>query len=145
MVLRRRVHAALQPSGFVGVAGLAIHLGDVVGMRILLDVGVAAVAPKGAVNACAELISVDGDAVARRILHGLVAVAGQAFSLREERTRLRANGKYQREDKDCTGRMSRLESARQRFVEANQNCDKERCDSRGLSSCCRLLSPRHVT
>ena len=41
MILPRRVHAAFEPCGLVGVAALAFDFRDVVRMRILLDVGVA--------------------------------------------------------------------------------------------------------
>ena len=67
---------------FIRVAGLAIHFCDVIGMWILFDVRMTVVALQAAVNACAEFISINGDAVARRILHGLVGVAGQAIRLR---------------------------------------------------------------
>ena len=75
------MHAALELRSLVGVAGLAVDLGDVVGMRIFLDVGVAVVALQAAVNAGTEFVAVDGDAVAGGVLHGLVAMAGQAIRL----------------------------------------------------------------
>ena len=63
------------------MAGFAIDFGDVVGMRVFLDVGVAVVAFQAAMNARAELIAVNSDAVAGGVLHGLVAVTGEAFRL----------------------------------------------------------------
>ena len=49
MLLGRGMHAASEPRGFVSVACLAVNLGDVIGMRIFLDVGVAVVALQAAV------------------------------------------------------------------------------------------------
>ncbi len=63
------------------MAGLAVDLGDLVGVRVLLDVGVAVVALQAAVNAGTELVAIDRDAVAGCILHRLVAVASQAICL----------------------------------------------------------------
>ena len=74
----------LSCSRLVGVAGLAIDRRDLVGMRIALDVGVAVAALQAAVNAGAELLAVDGDAVAGAVGHGGVAVAGEAIGLRAE-------------------------------------------------------------
>jgi len=79
------------------MAGLAFNLGNTFWVRILLDVGVASVASKAAVNACAEFVSVDRDAMARRILHRLVAVTGEAVSLRRKDARV---GKHQDQCKD---------------------------------------------
>jgi hypothetical protein len=50
----------------------------------LLDIGVAVITLQAAVDAGAELVAVDGDAVTGRILHRLVPMAGEAVSLRRE-------------------------------------------------------------
>jgi hypothetical protein len=81
------VHAACQVRGFVGVARLALDLGDVVWVRILLDVGMAVVALQAAVDACTELAAIDGDAVTCGVGHGFVTVAREAISLRSEAAR----------------------------------------------------------
>lgn len=63
------------------MAGFAVDFGDVVGMRVFLNVGVAVVALKAAMAAGAELIAINCDAMAGSILHRLVAVAGEALRL----------------------------------------------------------------
>jgi len=68
------------------MAALALHLGDMVGMRKFLDVGVAVVALQAAVDTGTELGTIDRNAVASGILHGLVAMAGQAIGLRGKST-----------------------------------------------------------
>ena len=115
------------------MACLAFDLGDVVGMRVVLDVGVAGVAPEAAVNAGPKLLPVDGDAVARCILHGLVTVAGQAIRLREQNARRRDKQEHPCTKKNCTGRMGGLDLAVQPLATADKNCNKESCDLRGLS------------
>ncbi len=72
------VHAAFELIRLVGVAGLAIHRRNLVGMRIALDVRVAARAWQAAVNAVAEMLPVDEDAVAVAVSHARVAVTGEA-------------------------------------------------------------------
>ena len=58
MLFRRGMNAAREPGGFVGVAGLAVNLGDVIRMGIFLDVGVAIVALQAAMDAGAELLAI---------------------------------------------------------------------------------------
>ena len=74
------------------MAGFAIDGRDFVGVRIGLDVGVAAGALEAAVNARAEFLAVDGDAVAGAVGHGGVAVAGKAISLRAKSVGRECNG-----------------------------------------------------
>jgi len=81
------------------VASLAVDRGDVVGMRILLDVGVAVVALQAAVNALAELLAIDCNAVSLRILHGLIAVAGEAICLGPQSAR--GHGNQEGHGADC--------------------------------------------
>lgn len=57
------------------MAGFAVDLGDLIGMRVLLDVGVAVIALQASVHAGTELVAIDRDAVAICVLHRLVAVA----------------------------------------------------------------------
>lgn len=63
------------------MAGFAVDGGDVIRMRIGFDVGVTGVAAKAAMDAGAELIAIDGDAVPGRVLHGFVGMAGEAVGL----------------------------------------------------------------
>ena len=64
------------------MAGLAVDRRYFVGVRIAFDVGVAVGALQAAVNALAEFLAVNGDAVAGTVGHGGIAVAGKAVSLR---------------------------------------------------------------
>jgi hypothetical protein len=64
------------------VAGIAVDLGDLIGMRVLLDVGVAVIALQASVHAGTELVAIDRDAMAGCVLHRLVGVASQAIRLR---------------------------------------------------------------
>ena len=90
--------------GFVGVARFALDLGDVVGVGIFLDVGVAVVALQAAMNALAELVAIDADAVAGGVLHGLVAMAGEAIGLCRKLARRQSNQKQGNEaDQKCYG------------------------------------------
>ena len=112
------MHAPLQSRRLVSVTGFAFDLCDVVGMGILLDVGVTSIAPKAAVNARAKFVSVDGDTVARRILHRLVAMAGQAVSLRRKNAR-KTKQQYPYEDRDCTRCMNCFSDACRPFAKTN--------------------------
>ena len=82
------------------MAGFAVHLGDVVGMRILLDIGMAVVALQASMHAGAELVAVDGDAVTGCVLHRLVAVAGQAIRLGGQPVRKTEPKKGQEAERD---------------------------------------------
>ena len=64
------------------MASLAVDRRDFVWVWIGLDVRMAARALQAAVNARAEFLAVDGDAVAGAVGHGGIAVAGKAVSLR---------------------------------------------------------------
>ena len=76
-------HARCPPAPrFIRMAALAVHLHYLVRMRIFLDRRVAVVALHAAVNAVGKRLAIHGDAVTVRILHALVAVAGQAIGLR---------------------------------------------------------------
>ena len=68
------------------MARLAVNLGDMVRMGKFLDVGVTVIALQAAVDAGAELVTVDGDAMPLGVLHGLVTVASQAIGLRRKST-----------------------------------------------------------
>jgi hypothetical protein len=81
MFLAVGVHAALELIGLIGVAGLALDRGNLVGVGVALNVGVAGIAAKHAVDAGVELISVDSYAVSLRILQCRIGVASQALSL----------------------------------------------------------------
>jgi hypothetical protein len=72
------VHAAAQCCGLVGVAGLALHGRDVVGVRIIVDVRVAVATLQAAVDAGREDLAVYGNAVTRRVGHALIAVTNEA-------------------------------------------------------------------
>jgi hypothetical protein len=91
MFLAIGVHAAAELGRLVGVAGLAIHRRDFVGMRIALDVRVAIRALQAAVNTVAEMLPVDKDAVAVAVGHARVAVAGEAVLCAEVPRRERQN------------------------------------------------------
>lgn len=92
MLFRRSVNASYEPGGLLRVAGITGHGRDVVGMRITLDVCVASIAPEAAVNARRKLVAIDSDAVACIVLHGFVAMAGEAVGLGMERGRQRKEG-----------------------------------------------------
>ena len=113
------------------MAGFAFDLGNMLRVRILLDVGVASVAPKAAVNAGAELVAINCDAVPSCILHRLVAVTGEAVSLRVEKARRR--GKHHRQDahKYRAG-IGQLDELLHLIPKSDKNCDYESCESRGL-------------
>jgi len=76
------VNTAGDAGGLIGVASLAVDRRDFVWVWIGLDVRMAARALQAAVNARAEFLAVDGDAVAGAVGHGGIAVAGKAVSLR---------------------------------------------------------------
>jgi hypothetical protein len=75
------VDAAGEAGCLVGVAGLALDGRHLIGMRVVRDGGVALAALQAAVEAGGKLLAVDADAVAGRVLHGLVGVAGEAIGL----------------------------------------------------------------
>ena len=99
MIFAVGVHAAAELCRFVGVAGLAIHRRNLVGMRIALDVRVTVGALQAAVNAVTEMLPVDKDAVARGVGHTRVAMTGQAVLRAESARRERQNRQagYERE------------------------------------------------
>ena len=155
MLLRRGVYAARKFRGLVCVAGLAVDLDDMIGVRILLDIGVAVVALQATVNAGAELVSVDRDAVALRIGHALVAVTGETVSLRNETVR-RDEARERKQPEggcfsvaDCPGQIG------QPFGWTNKDCDQKCCESCGFGhapsflhvACAMALTafPRHYT
>ena len=81
MLFRRRVHARGKFRSLVCVAGLAVDSGDVIGVWVFLDVRVAIVALQAAVDAGAELISIDRNTMSRGVLHRLIRVAGETLRL----------------------------------------------------------------
>jgi len=85
------------------MARLAINLGDTVRMRKSLDVGVTVIALQAAVDAGAELVTVDGDAMPLGILHGLVTVASQAIGLRHKSTGPKHHRDCDDSQGDCLG------------------------------------------
>lgn len=91
------------------MAGLAVHSGDVVRMRIFLDVGVAVVALQAAVNTGAELVAINGDAVPSGVLHGFVTMAGEAICLRSQVTGRQEDQKRQKTESDCAATSSKSE------------------------------------
>jgi hypothetical protein len=125
------MYAGTQLRGLIGVTALAVDLGDVIGMRVFLDVGVAVVALKAAMNAGAELVAVDGDAVAGGVLHRFVAVAGQALRLGSQSQRREEND--QGEKGQACGSMLPEDAAkiRQPIDWANENCNKKSSDTCG--------------
>ncbi len=131
MFFRLRMHAAGQFRCLVGVAALAIDLRDVIRVRVFLDICVAVVALKAAMDAGAEFVPIYGDAVPGRILHRLVAVAGQALRLCyaphwPKEKHHRDEGHTRRPVKpDDPDEMC------QPFDWADENCDKKRSDTRG--------------
>ena len=93
MLLAVGVDTVLELSSLIGVAGLALDGRNLVRMRIALDVGMAVVALKAAVNAVAEFLAVDSDAVSRGVGHAGIAVASQTVRLRTKGAgRKRQNG-----------------------------------------------------
>ena len=126
------MNTARQLRCLVGMTAFAVNLSDMVGMRIFLDVGVAIIALQAAVDAGAELIAVNGDAVSGCILHRLVSMAGETVGL---------CGKAMRPEKDreChkaeRGRPVMSEYPRhigQPFGCPHNNCDEECYDSCGF-------------
>lgn len=75
------------------MAGFAIDGRDFIGVRIGLDVGVAVGALQAAVNAGAEFLAVDRDAMARTVGRGGVTVTGKAVGLRAKCDRREGEGK----------------------------------------------------
>jgi len=78
------VHAADDGCGFICVAGGALHGLGMIGVRVGRDGGMTGAALEGAVDAGVEGIRIDADVVAVRVLHGDVAMAGEAVGLRVE-------------------------------------------------------------
>src|SRR5579863_9244207 len=75
------VDAALELRLLIAVAGRALDRRDVIGVRIVPDVGVAVVALEAAMDASGKLRAVDADAVPAVVLHRQVGVTGQAIGL----------------------------------------------------------------
>jgi len=112
------VHAARDAGGLIGVASLAVDRRDFVRMRIGLDVGVAVGALQAAVNALAEFLAVDGDAVAGAVGHGGIAVAGKTVGLR-----VQGNGR------ECEGENG------------NAGCDDSVSNNESCSFPCGVVHP----
>src|SRR5208282_5343474 len=106
MVFAIGVDAAFELACLIGMAGLAIDRRDLVGMRIAFDVGVAVGALQAAVDAVAELLLVDSDAMARAVGHAGVAVAGEAILRAKDASGNRENG--QCGNRGSTGHEPRL-------------------------------------
>ena len=85
------MHAAGKIGRLICVAGITLHLGDLVRVRIALDIGVAGIAAQAAVDALAERIAVHADVVAGGILEPLVGVARQAVRLGSKPARKHGN------------------------------------------------------
>ena len=135
MLFRRGMHAACELRGFVGVARLALDLGDVVGMRIFLDVGVAVVALQAAVNAGAEFVAIDGDAVPGGVLHGLVAVAAPGNQLARQGDGATAKSCESDKSNGATRRCRALdcpERVASHSSWTDKDCDQECCESCGF-------------
>ena len=101
-------------------------------MRIVLDVCVAVVALQAAVNAGAEGLAVDCDAVAGRVLHGLVRMARQAIRLCVKDARPERNQQCEQPN----GRHSRMDVCMQSvphpLAQAQGKGNQECCDSCGF-------------
>ncbi len=126
------MNAARQLGCFVGVTGLAVNLGDVVRMGIFLDVCVAIVALQAAVDAGAELLTIHRNAMPGGILHGLIAMTGEAICLRDKSTR-------RKQERDCDEAKRNSPAASNHPREVGQpigwlhkQCDEECCDSCGF-------------
>jgi hypothetical protein len=83
MVGRIGVDASREFSRLAGVAGVALDLGDLVRVRILLDVGVTFIAFQAAVNAFGERVAIHADVMAGGILQTFVGVTGETVTLRQ--------------------------------------------------------------
>jgi hypothetical protein len=93
MLLAVGVNTGTELGSLIGVAGLALDGRNLFRMRIALDVGMAVVALKAAVNAVAEFLAVDSDAVSCGVSHAGIAVASQTVRLRTKGAgRNRQNG-----------------------------------------------------
>ena len=114
------------------MAGFAVHLGDVIGMGIFLDVGVAVVALQAAVNAGTELVAINGDAVAGGVLHRFVAVACEAISLRSEIAGRQQHQKREEAEGECPAMSDRFEEGVQPIGWTGNNCDQECCETCGF-------------
>lgn len=78
------MNAAFELCILLTVACGALHLRGMVGMRVVLDVGVAVVAFETTVDARRKLWTIDTDAVAAAVFHRQVAVASEAVGLRAQ-------------------------------------------------------------
>ena len=107
------------------MAGFAIDFGDVVRMGIFLDVRVAVIALQTPVNAGAELVAVDRDAVTGCILHCLVAMAGKAVGLRCKAMRRNEDHDEEKAEYGCSVKSSKSEVSRQPSGWTGNNCDEE--------------------
>ena len=114
------------------MARLAIDLGNVVGMRVLLDIGMAVITLQAAVDAGAELVAVDGNAVAGRILHRLVAMTGEAISLRCKVMWRKEDHEGQKAERGCYVKSSMSAESEQQSDWTGNNCDEERCETCGF-------------
>jgi len=113
------------------MAGFAVDFGDVIGMGVLLDVSVAVAALEAAMDAGAELVAIDGDAVACGVLHGFVGVAGEAIRLGCNAHRGQA--KYRCNQAEY-GQAMMAESPQVIYQALNwsdKHCKKESSDTRG--------------
>jgi hypothetical protein len=75
------MHAVMQRSRLVRMTLLAVHRYRRLRMREILDRGMAVCATQSAMDARMKGVRINSHAVARRILHRLVAMAGQAIRL----------------------------------------------------------------
>ena len=105
------------------MTGLAVDYRDVIGMRIFLDVRVAVIALQTPVNAGAELVAVDGDAVTGCILHCLVAMAGKAVGLCCKAMRRNEDHDEEKAEYGRSVKSSKSEVSRQPSGWTGNNCD----------------------
>ena len=114
------------------MAGFAVDSGDVIRMGVLLDIGMAVIALQASMHAGAELVAIDRDAVARCILHGLVAVASQAIRLRDQPVRHGQQRQRQEPQGDGTAPSNGSKQAERSLACPNNNCSDERNNSCGF-------------
>ena len=81
MVGRMLMHAADDGCGFVGVAGNTLHCLGMIRMGVSGDGRVTGAALEGAMHAGVEHVRIDAGVVAGRVLHGDVAMTGEAVGL----------------------------------------------------------------
>lgn len=114
------------------MAGFAVDLGDVIGMRILLDVGMAVVALEASVHAGAELVAINRNAVTGCVLHGLVAVACQAIRLRREPVRHCEQKQRHHAEQHGSAPSNAYQQSEEPLGGADDNGNQERNDSCGF-------------